>query len=180
MGSSRLAGYWTDKILYPGDMEASDVAFRPDGVGWVYWYNAAGAFTVLRFAWRDTEGKRLTLDLKGEASGSWRMDGSTVSHHVDRQTVSFERLAMTYEVVAGQDAAGSPVTILDFDRHVIVGVTGSRFALERKIAHDECDPAGVSGTTLAQRPGYRPRMRPAASTDRLSEALKELRDEERW
>lgn len=34
--------------------------------------------------------------------------------------------------------------------------------------------------TLAQRPGYRPRMRPATGTDRLSETLTELRDEERW
>jgi prevent-host-death family protein len=34
--------------------------------------------------------------------------------------------------------------------------------------------------TLAQRPGYRPRMRPGDGTDRLSEALAELRDEERW
>jgi len=34
--------------------------------------------------------------------------------------------------------------------------------------------------TLALRPGYRPRMRPSTGTDRLSEALKELRGEERW
>src|SRR5580692_8356659 len=34
--------------------------------------------------------------------------------------------------------------------------------------------------TLAQRPGYRPRMRPGDGTDRLSDALAELRDEERW
>jgi prevent-host-death family protein len=34
--------------------------------------------------------------------------------------------------------------------------------------------------TLAQRPGYRPRMRPGDGTDRLSEAVAELRDEERW
>ena len=34
--------------------------------------------------------------------------------------------------------------------------------------------------TLAQRPGYRPRMRPSTGADRLSEALKELRGEERW
>jgi prevent-host-death family protein len=34
--------------------------------------------------------------------------------------------------------------------------------------------------TLAQRPGYRPRMRSGDGTDRLSEALTELRDEERW
>ena len=34
--------------------------------------------------------------------------------------------------------------------------------------------------SLAQRPGYRPRMRPGEGTDRLSEALTALRDEERW
>lgn len=34
--------------------------------------------------------------------------------------------------------------------------------------------------TLAQRPGYRPRMRPGDGTDRLSGALAALRDEEPW
>jgi prevent-host-death family protein len=34
--------------------------------------------------------------------------------------------------------------------------------------------------TLARRPGYRPTMRPGDGTDGLSEALAELRDEERW
>jgi prevent-host-death family protein len=33
---------------------------------------------------------------------------------------------------------------------------------------------------LAARPGYRPRMRPSDGTNRLGEALKEMRDEERW
>lgn len=33
---------------------------------------------------------------------------------------------------------------------------------------------------LAQRPGYRPRMRPADGTDKLSDSLAALRDEERW
>lgn len=33
---------------------------------------------------------------------------------------------------------------------------------------------------LATRPGYRPRMLPGDGTERLSQALKELRDEERW
>ena len=34
--------------------------------------------------------------------------------------------------------------------------------------------------TLARRPGYRPRMRTGDGTDRLSEALAALRDEETW
>src|SRR5712691_8598080 len=34
--------------------------------------------------------------------------------------------------------------------------------------------------SLARRPGYRPRMRPADGTDKLSDSLAALRDEERW
>lgn len=34
--------------------------------------------------------------------------------------------------------------------------------------------------TLARRPGYRPRMRSADGTDKLSETLTAMRDEERW
>jgi prevent-host-death family protein len=34
--------------------------------------------------------------------------------------------------------------------------------------------------TLAQRPGYRPRLRPGDGTDKLSESLAALRAEERW
>ena len=34
--------------------------------------------------------------------------------------------------------------------------------------------------TPARRPGYRPRMRPGDGTDRLSEALAAMRDEESW
>ncbi len=34
--------------------------------------------------------------------------------------------------------------------------------------------------TLAQRPGYRPAMRPGDGTDQLSGALADLRAEERW
>ena len=40
--------------------------------------------------------------------------------------------------------------------------------------------AASGQATLAQRPGYRPRMRPGDGTDRLSDALAALRDEERW
>jgi len=34
--------------------------------------------------------------------------------------------------------------------------------------------------TLARRPGYRPRMHPGDGTDRLSDALAEMRNEEGW
>jgi prevent-host-death family protein len=34
--------------------------------------------------------------------------------------------------------------------------------------------------TLARRPGYRPRMHPADGTDKLSDTLAAMRDEEGW
>jgi prevent-host-death family protein len=40
--------------------------------------------------------------------------------------------------------------------------------------------ASSGRATLAERPGYRPRMRPGDGTDLLSDALSALRDEERW
>ena len=40
--------------------------------------------------------------------------------------------------------------------------------------------ASTGRATLAQRPGYRPRMRPGDGTDRVSEALVAERDEDRW
>lgn len=40
--------------------------------------------------------------------------------------------------------------------------------------------AAAGRATLAQRPGYRPRMRPGDGTDRLSDALADMRDEEGW
>jgi prevent-host-death family protein len=34
--------------------------------------------------------------------------------------------------------------------------------------------------TLARRPGFRPRMRPSDGTNRLSDTVAAMRDEERW
>ncbi len=62
-------GYWSDKHLYPGDMEGADIAFCADGTGWAYWYNAAGGFEVLRRIWRQA-GPPLTLQLHEHASGT--------------------------------------------------------------------------------------------------------------
>lgn len=40
--------------------------------------------------------------------------------------------------------------------------------------------AASGRATLAERPGYRPRLRPGDGTDRLSETLAAMRDEELW
>jgi len=143
MGSvpdARLVGYWTDKNLYLGGMEASDIAFRADGTGWVYWYNAAGGFEVLRFSWQ-AAGQDLTVSLHEVVSGTWSLDGGAVTHRANSQVGSDEQIALAYEITAGRDAIGKPATLLEFDKPVILGVTANRFALERELALDEQDPA---------------------------------------
>ncbi|HEY4461332.1 MAG TPA: type II toxin-antitoxin system prevent-host-death family antitoxin [Streptosporangiaceae bacterium] len=69
----------------------------------------------------------------------------------------------------------------------IIDVTEHGRLIARIVPVGERRPAPVlarlvaSGrATLAQRPGYRPRMRPGDGTDRLTDALTELRGEERW
>ena len=67
-----------------------------------------------------------------------------------------------------------------------IDVTEHGRLIARIVPVGERQPAPVlarreSGrATLARRPGYRPRMRPGDGTDRLSETLAALRDEERW
>jgi prevent-host-death family protein len=68
-----------------------------------------------------------------------------------------------------------------------IDVTEHGRLIARIVPVEERQPAPVlerlvsSGrATLAQRPGYRPRMRPGHGSDRLSEALGALRDEEPW
>jgi hypothetical protein len=137
----RLFGYWTDKYLYPGDMESADIAFRSDGTGWVYWCNAASAFQILRFTWRTASGKHLSISVDEQVSGTWHLDGLRVSHLVHDRTHSDDQIALTFTIAAGHDDAGKPTMLLEFDQPPIRGVTGDRFTLERELADNESDPA---------------------------------------
>lgn len=68
-----------------------------------------------------------------------------------------------------------------------VDVTEHGRLIARLVPVHDCAPSPVltrlveSGRVRrATRPGYRPRMRAGDGTDKLSDALAELRDEERW
>ena len=68
-----------------------------------------------------------------------------------------------------------------------VDVTEHGRLIARNVPVGDREPAPVlvrlvaSGrATLARRPGYRPRMRPGDGSDRLSDALAAMRDEEPW
>jgi hypothetical protein len=140
MLDAQLAGYWSDRDLTLGGMEGTDIAFGADGTGWTYWSNAAGGFEVCCFTWQ-AHGAALALHVHEYASGSWFLDGGRVTHSQrDRKAVD-EQVSVSYQITAGQNVAGDPVTVLQFDQHVIRGVSSIRFALERELTPGERDPA---------------------------------------
>ncbi|MEV6910756.1 hypothetical protein [Amycolatopsis sp. NPDC051071] len=54
----RLVGLWSDRVLYPSDVESAELAFRADGSGWLYWSSLLSLDRPLndhlagsRFAW---------------------------------------------------------------------------------------------------------------------------------
>jgi hypothetical protein len=142
---ARLVGYWSDEPLYQGAMEAADIAFRADGTGWTYWSRDAGTFFVYRFRWHTTAGRRLTLNLHQELSGTWDLAGRTPQHRVTRHRVTSQatcdrQIVLAYNIRAGQDLLGRPATLLDVDQPISLGTIGDRFAFERELAENEQDP----------------------------------------
>jgi hypothetical protein len=141
MLDARLAGYWSDKDLYLGGMEGTDIAFGADGTGWTYWSNAAGAFEILCFTW-EAHGAALAIHVDEYASGTWTLDGGRVTHHQRDRREEDEHISVGYQITAGQTAVGAPATVLRFDQHVIRGVASNLFALERELTPGERGPPG--------------------------------------
>ena len=155
MLDSRLAGYWSDKNLSLGAMEAADIAFRPDGYGWVYWSNAGG-FYILRFSWQVAENRELTLHMHEELSGTWRWNGHRVQYGVASQEACDTMTVLIYEIRQGEDVLGRPATLLETDQPISLGTVGRRFAFERELVGNEHD------RLARRRGGHRadPRRRP--------------------
>jgi hypothetical protein len=137
----RLVGYWTDRYLYPGDMESADIAFRAEGNGWVYWCNAAKAFEILRFTWQSAPNHQVVLSIHEELTGTWDLDGQNVTHVPHAQAHRDEQITLAYTIGPGNNADGEPATLLSFDQPVIRGATGDQFTLERQLTDNERDPA---------------------------------------
>jgi hypothetical protein len=129
MADARLLGKWSNKNLSLGSMAAVDIAFSAEGTGWIHWSNVGGGFELMRFRWRDASGRDLTLDLYEYESGTWRMVDGRPPRQTKKQRED-ERIAVAYQITAGQDVVGNPATILEFDQPLIRGVVGNRFALE--------------------------------------------------
>jgi len=79
---ARLVGYWSESEVYPGSPEYTELGFRADGSGWLYWSSWSTEFAVHRFAWHAPEPGRLTARLRMEIDGNWSADGT---HRVERR-----------------------------------------------------------------------------------------------
>jgi len=140
----RLVGYWSSKNLSIGAMEAADIAFRPDGDGWIYWSNLGG-FEILRFRWH-TAGGQLTLDPYEAPSGTWRYERGRPRYRVTSEAMSDTTTVLTYEISQGRDVLGRPATLLETGQPIRLGTVGSRFAFERQLAAGERDPLATRGS----------------------------------
>src|ERR1017187_3214563 len=94
----------------------------------------------------------------------------------DAHTVGLRDLRHHTSEVLARVRRGEPVDVTEpgrlIARIVPVGEREPAPVLARLVASGRA--------TLARRPGYRPRMRPGDGTDKLSDALAAMRDEEHW
>jgi hypothetical protein len=130
-----------------GSMEDASIVFRPDGTGFTYWTRAGGPFSVNRFSWQTPASGQLDPRLHKSLSGWWDLRGSEIRHQVDRQSVVHSELTLSFAIVAGQDVLGRPATLLEFDRRVIQGTLGARFAFCHRDAY--LDDPTVTGALPA-------------------------------
>lgn len=131
---SQLVGYWSDEVLYLGDMEANDVGFRTDGSGFTYWTRVGGVFEVGRFRWHIDSHGRLSVRFLRRLSGTWTVRGDDIRHRVDRESASRSTGATAYVVKTGRDVFGNPATLLVLSRPI--GLGGSQFAFKNGGADD--------------------------------------------
>ena len=150
MSDTRLLGYWSDDVLYQGDMEVAEIAFAPHESGWIYWARDGGVYAVDRFVWHTTGRQRLELRTHLHLSGTWTVRGGHIYHRVDEQSGCNDALSFAYTIGAGRDAIGGRVTVLELDRPVFEGVIGERFAFKHGGVREKDDP------TRRRRRGGRP------------------------
>jgi prevent-host-death family protein len=95
---------------------------------------------------------------------------------LDDHTVGLRELRHNTSEVLARVRHGETVDITEYGKLIarIVPVE------ERTVAPIMTRLVESGRARLATRPGYRPRMRPGDGTDRLGDALTELREEEPW
>jgi hypothetical protein len=105
-----LIGCWSDDNLHLGTMEATDLVFMADGVGWSVLSNLGGCEQTL-FRW-SVRNHRLVLDETRYAYLEVRIDGLTL---VDEKDWA-KTIETGYVIRPGHDVVGDSVTMLELDQ----------------------------------------------------------------
>ncbi|MDS0135138.1 MULTISPECIES: hypothetical protein [unclassified Amycolatopsis] len=123
-----LLGYWSEQEVYPNDPEYSDLGFRPDGSGWMYWASWSTEFLVHRFRWHVPAPGRLTARLHLTVGGEWSVADGHVTHQVEYREEA--------DAVVELGWAIEPDSELTLDRP-LADLCGTRF---RPVAAGGTDP----------------------------------------
>ncbi|MEV6429064.1 hypothetical protein [Nocardia sp. NPDC051463] len=116
MHPEQLLGYWSEMGLAPGQPEFTEIGFRADGTGWIYWSSWSGAFTVIRLAWQATPTGHLTVRMHTEIYGTW-----TAAHRVEQRTDIDSTRTVAYAVTPG------PILTLEHPLDETLGGTEFKF-----------------------------------------------------
>ncbi|MEV7612548.1 hypothetical protein [Streptomyces sp. NPDC089799] len=101
----RLVGSWSGSAV--GAMEASGIAFLPDGRGWSRFDSVSGELAVARFRWHCPTAGRLALRYTWRISGEWGAD--TEGFAAVRNSSAFEEVLETgYRIDHGRPPLYGP------------------------------------------------------------------------
>lgn len=118
-----LIGHWSERDLDPHSVELGEVAFRPDGTGWLYWSSWSKSFSLHRFTWRAAGSGRVDVHLLRYFAGIWHPDDT---HEVESEELAERTLELKYTI---KPADGDIGPVLEFDQRLDEWTIGNRFAL---------------------------------------------------
>ncbi|MET8998934.1 hypothetical protein [Amycolatopsis sp. Hca4] len=127
--SAPLTGYWSDQEVYPGSPEYTELGFRADGSGWLYWASWSKEFVVRRFTWQVPAPGLLTARLHLTLGGQWSVAEGDVTHRVEDREEADDVVELGWAI--GPDAE------LTLDRPLDEVFGGTRF---RPVADGGTDP----------------------------------------
>ncbi|MEU0534394.1 hypothetical protein [Amycolatopsis tolypomycina] len=100
---TKLIGYWSEQEVYPSDPEYSDLGFRADGTGWMYWASWSKEFLVRRFRWHVPAPGVLAAHLHLTVGGEWSVADGDVTHLVEYREEADTAIELGWAIGPGSE-----------------------------------------------------------------------------
>ncbi|WP_086844793.1 hypothetical protein [Amycolatopsis kentuckyensis] len=124
-----LIGYWSEREVYPSSPEYTELGFRADGSGWLYWSSWSTEFVVERFGWHLPAPGVLAARLHLTVGGEWSVDDGDVTHLVEYREETDTVVELGWAIGPGPE--------LTLDHPLSLGLGGTRF---RPVEEGGTDP----------------------------------------